>query len=314
VSEELYKKLRPDDFGGVYGQEEAVSVLKEKLSSNKFPSAVLLSGPSGTGKTTLARICRLKLGCGDMDYSEVNAASTRGIELAREISGSVKMRPLSGEKRVWVLDEGHHMTNDCQTALLKVFEDTPRHAHFFVCTTHPNKLIPTIRNRCTEVKLSAISAEKILSLVKSACKSEKLKVTQEVLEKIVECAQGSARKALVLLDSVASLSSEDEMLDALSRPDGESLAIEVARHLMSPRPDWKTLSSIITRLADKEDDPETIRRIILGYATSVMLKTQGKQGHYAYLVICAFEDNFYDSGRAGLVRACWEVMQERNQK
>ena len=99
---ELYKKHRPASFDNVIGQDEAVRSLSEFVKNNKIPHAILFTGPSGVGKTTLARILKDHLGCGDPDFQEINTADFRGIDTVREIRQRMGLAPMFGKSRVWL--------------------------------------------------------------------------------------------------------------------------------------------------------------------------------------------------------------------
>ena len=102
------------------GQTETVGALTGALNDGALPHAILLHGQRGTGKTSIARILRRALHCGDADYFEVNAASSRGIDTIRDIDSAAPLAPMFGRARLWVLDEFHMSTRDAMTATLKM--------------------------------------------------------------------------------------------------------------------------------------------------------------------------------------------------
>lgn len=305
MTQELYKRYRPKSFKDVIGQDGPVSILTEMGKSGKTPHTILFVGPSGCGKTTLARILRTKLGCGDADFSEINSANFRGIDMVREIQSRVGLSPMSGKCRVWLIDEVHQLTGAAQDAFLKLLEDTPAHVYFLLATTNPEKLTKTLRNRCTTISLELLDSVIMMGLITSVLIKERKGIPQEVAEAIVEAAEGSPRKALVFLDTVIDLPSEKDQLRAISNPDVERKGVDLARVLMKSYTSW---TSVSTLLRDLDEDPETIRWIVLGYARSVLVGSGKSQGR-AYAVIEAFRDNFYDSKKAGLAAACYEILQ-----
>lgn len=310
---ELYRKHRPRKLSDVLGQDGIVAALEGMLGRNAVPHALLFSGSSGCGKTSIARALCRRMGCETDgrkktgDFCEVNCAEARGIDTIREIqqrAGSAAM----GKCRVWLLDEAHRLTPDAQSGLLKTLEDTPAHVWFMLATTDPNKLLKTIHTRCTHFKVAPLPPKLIRKLLDDVAEKEGWEpLSDEVADKIIEVAEGSARKALVLLQQIADLEGDDAKLDAVSRSDTGRQAIEICRLLLGGRAKWNEVASILKEI---EDEPESVRRMVLGYANKVLLGG-GKQADRAYQVIVAFEQAFYDGGAAALTRACWEVLGQR---
>ncbi len=301
---ELYKKHRPKKFEELVGQFPAIKLLDKKMKSNNLPHTILLTGPSGCGKTTVARILKRMLKCSKADYREINTADHRGIEDVREINRRMRQAPIDGDCRIWLIDEAHKLTNDAQNALLKMLEDTPKHVYFILATTHPQKLIKTIRTRSTQIDLKSLSNKDLEKLLLLVSEQEKFDLPEDVCDKIVENSDGSARKALVLLDQVIELD-EEEMIDAIANALSEQQGFAVARALHNPKIRWLAMAKILREVETEE--PETIRWIVLGYARKVILSCSGLEAR-AYNIIDAFRDHFYDSKHAGLVAACYEVV------
>lgn len=302
---ELYKIYRPKKLKDVIGQESAVSSLSKMIEKDTIPHAILLTGPSGCGKTTLARILSKKVDCGKMDLIENNCADFKGIDTIREIRSAMVSSPISGKSRVWIIDECHKLTNDAQNAFLKLLEDTPSHVYFILCTTEPNRLIKTIRTRCTEISVKSLSDKEIEKLISSVCKKEKIKLSEEVIDKIVDVSEGSARKALVVLHQIRDIKSKEEQLNAISSSISENQGITIARLLFNTKTKWKEIADVLKTI--ENDDAESIRWLILGYAKSVLLNG-GNLSARAYQVIRVFQDNWYDCKSAGLIAGCYEII------
>ena len=302
---ELYKRYRPKTFKTVLGQPEAVRVLTDMVKHKRVPHALMLTGPSGTGKTTIARILKNELGCSKEDFVEVNCADFRGVEIAREIRQRMSLAPFNGSCRIWLADEFQQATKDCMSAFLKMLEDTPPHVYFILATTDPAKILKTIHTRCTEIKLSHLSPKLIEELIIKVASKEKLELADEVLARLVDVAEGSARKALVLLDQVSGLSDEEEQLNTIANSDSRRQGIEIARALLNPRTTWQEMAKILKGV---EEEPESLRHLILGYATNVLLGG-GKMVERALKMIDFFRDHFYESKRAGLVYSCYRVLE-----
>lgn len=303
---DLYKKHRPTRFKDLVGQPQVVAQMEEWLANKRVPNAVLLTGASGCGKTTAARILANKLGCTSRsDCQEINVAESRGIDMIRDVMERMTLSPMSGSggRRVWIMDEVARMTSDAQSAALKMLEDGPRHAFFFLCTTDPQKLLRTIITRCTELKFRALTESELAEVLDDVVTKEAAKVGAAVVQKIAEMADGSARKALVLLHQVMGLPAE-EQLDAVQRSDSKRQAIELARALMDPRTQW---SKVVELLKSLDEPPESLRHMILGYYQSVML-SGGVKANRAAELIAKFQFNTFDSGKPGLALMCYESL------
>ena len=305
MTQEFYKAHRPKTFDEVVGQRAAVSQLEKMVEGNRVPHTLIFSGPSGCGKTTLARIMATELNCGDFDFNEMNCADVRGIDAVRQIRSVMGLAPRGGDCRIWLVDEAHQLTNDAQNAFLKMLEDTPRHVYFFLCTTDSQKLLKTIRTRGTEIKVSAMPDDDVLAVLRNVVKASGVKISKEVAQRIVEQSEGSARKALVLMDQIANITDEEEQIAILSQKDIRSEAIMIARTLMRSGARWQEMATILKTC---NDDAEGIRRLVMSYAASVLMN--GKQDARAYKILVAFSEPFFNTGKPGLVASCYEVMCE----
>jgi len=305
---ELYRVHRPASFDELVGQDDVVDVLDSMIENNRVPRCILASGPSGTGKTTVFRILKSTLKCADLDFHEINAASQRGIEMVRDIQSHVGMSPSKlGGSRIWMIDEAHALTSDAQNALLKTLEDIPSHVYFFLASTDPQKIKSTIITRSTHLKFKSIDIRELIGIMNDVCKKECNKTLPETIgKKIAQLADGSARKALVLLHPIIDMDFSDEegVLELLEKQDVKRAAIEICRALINKRTTWSEMSDILKSV---DEEPEQIRWMVLGYMSSTALSGKPISSR-AVMIITEFMDNFYDSKKAGLIRACHAVV------
>jgi DNA polymerase III gamma/tau subunit len=297
---ELYKRYRPTKFSEVRGQPDAIRMLIEMGRKGKIPHCILLTGPSGTGKTTIARILKDKLHCVGEDWAESNLADVRGIDGMRAIADKLEYLPMQGECRIFYLDECGAATGEAQDCCLKMMEDTPEHVYFILATTAPENLIDTIKTRSTIIQLKALSAKDIAELVEDISQKEFFKLDIELRDKIVEVADGSARRALVLLNQAIVLPDLTSQLAVVTAGETSVEVIQLCRLIFNDRMTWKAVSTMLKTI---QDEPEKVRRSVLGYAASVLLNS-GKPR--AYDVILAFERNWYDGGKASMAASCYE--------
>ena len=298
MTEELYRKYRPQNFKDVLGQDDAIRMLTEMGRKGSIPHVLLLTGDSGTGKTTIARILKTKLKCGDADFCEMNAADDKGIDMARDLKQRSGLSPIQGPCRIWLIDECANLTAQAQECLLKLLEDTPKHVYYFLCTTDPQKLKKTIITRATEIRTKPLKPAMLKQLVLDVVGKEGKTIETDVADKIADIAEGSARKALVLLHQVIDLGSEDDKLEALQKADLKRVGIDIARALIKGAK-WPEVAKLLESV---DEDPETIRRIILGYATAVAIKKPNPVREITILE--AFLEPFFHTGKAGLCQSC----------
>jgi DNA polymerase III gamma/tau subunit len=302
---ELYRIYRPKKFKDVIGQDEAVALLQQQVSQNKIPHCVIFTGPTGVGKTTLAKILATKIGCMDQDRTELNAASSRGIDTIREISQRLHLAPL-GKSRVWILDECQQFTNDAQSALLTILENAPSHAYFFFCTTDAVKLKGTVKNRCTIVHLKPLTEEHITTILKSVAIQENTTLSDELIGKILQHGDGSARDALGLLQKALNFVVEEDRLKAVIREDAQAYAKDLANILVWGKEPWEKVVEVLKRL--HSESAEDVRRYILGCALK-KLYDGGNQAIQGYNLVCLFDGSPFPDGKAGhavLASRCWE--------
>jgi len=303
----LYSKYRPATFDEMVGNESAIASLQKAITKKNHSHAYMLSGPSGCGKTTVARIMAKNiLGASDICINEINSSSDRGIDTAREIIQQARYNPTDGNVTVFILDEAQKMVNTFMNAILKIVEEPPEFVYFFFCTTEPLKIITTIRNRCTEIKFKALGIEELSEVVNRVLKLEKIRLSNEVIESIAEKAEGSPRKSLVILQSVIGLETEKEQLEYLSSNttnDEDPEIIELARALLNEKNQWKDIARILKKLKEnnKLDEPETVRYIILGYMSAVLLN--GSMNKRAISAMEAFAEPTYNTGKNGIILA-----------
>ncbi len=304
MSKELYKKYRPKTFADVIGQDHVIKPLQKMIAKDELPHAILLTGPKGNGKTTVGRILRRELQCSNWDFVEKNCSSDRGIDLIRDIERKANLAPMQGKTRVWLFDEVHMLTGEASNAFLKILEEPPAHVYFILCTTDPQKLIATIRSRCTEFALKPLGTAPLRKIITQICKSEKIELDEEVIDKLLVQADNSARNALVLLDKIRHVDAKNQ-LDTLSEVSIETAAIQIARTLFNPTTRWPDMAKVLK--STELQEVEGMRYLILAYAKTILL-SGGKFADRAYQVIRVFEDNWYDGKAASLCACCYEII------
>ena len=195
------------------------------------------------------------------------------------------------------------MTGDAQNAFLKILEDTPSHVYFVLCTTDPQSLLPTIKGRCSQFQVQQLSEEDMEELLLKIAKEEgEPNLDGEVLTQIIQDSQGHPRNALQILQQVLITPRKKRLEVAKQAAVEQSESIALCRALMA-RKGWKTVSEILKGL--KGQDPEGIRRVVLGYASSVLLN---KDDAMAGAILECFEEPTYNIGFPGIVLASYRTV------
>jgi len=292
---ELYKKYRPTKPSEVVGQNDALNALFSLLKSGRVPHVLLFTGPSGCGKTTLARMMAAYLKCdvNSMDYTEINASSSRGIDTIREVESQVNFMPMSGGVRVWYFDEVQAWTAAAQDAALKLLEDPPEHVYIILATTDPKKLKDTIITRCTRIDCKPISVSTLEEHVKKIAGLEGIVLGDHVAARIASFSNNSARQALVHLHAISKLD-PGEQADQIFNPEVETTSFQIAQIIYRAKSEWREIAELLNGFKE-EGDVEMARRVILGYGKSILLKQASPR---AATVMEIFRSPYFDTGTA----------------
>lgn len=259
--ETYYLKYRPSTFDGL-DCTEARESLSKIFASNNIPHAFLLAGPKGIGKTSAARIIAKVFNCEhlqgvtpcdkceqclsitkgtNLDVIEMDAASHRGIDDVRTLRDAVKLAPTKAKKKIYIIDEAHMLTTEASNALLKTLEEPPEHVIFILATTNPEKLIDTIRSRTTFVTFRKATVTEIIESLKKVVEMEKIKISDESLNKIAVLAGGAFRDAIKILEQFASEGEGylekfkntelESFIDSLAKKDEKTAITEIEKNV-----------------------------------------------------------------------------------
>ena len=264
----LAHKYRPRTFSEMVGQEHVVQALTNALQSQRLHHAYLFTGTRGVGKTTVSRVLAKSLNCQGadgqggitaepcgvcqactdidagrfVDYTELDAASNRGVDEVQQLLEQAVYKPVQGRFKVFMIDEVHMLTNTAFNAMLKTLEEPPEYLKFVLATTDPQKVPVTVLSRCLQFNLRPMAPETVLEHLTRVLAQEQIAAEPQALRLIARSARGSMRDALSLTDQAIAygagqlqedavrqmLGSADRshvfrLIDALAQADGKTV-------------------------------------------------------------------------------------------
>ena len=289
----LYRKYRPAKFAEVVGQEHVTEPLSRAIDAGRINHAYLFSGPRGCGKTSSARILARSLNCelgptpepcgvcpscvslapggpGNIDVTELDAASHGGVDDTRELRDRAFFAPAESRYRVFIVDEAHMITTQGFNALLKIVEEPPEHLVFVFATTEPEKVLPTIRSRTHHYPFRLIPPGTLRKLLERICAEEGVTVAAAVYPLVIRAGGGSARDSLSVLDQlvagagpegvtyeravallgVTDVSLIDDVVDALAAGDRAAVFEAVDRLVEAGHDPRRFATDLLQRLRD----------------------------------------------------------------
>ena len=309
----LARKYRPRNFTEMVGQEHVVQALTNALVQQRLHHAYLFTGTRGVGKTTVSRILAKSLNCQGadgqggitaepcgfcqacrdidsgrfVDYTELDAASNRGVDEVQSLLEQAVYKPVQGRFKVFMIDEVHMLTNTAFNAMLKTLEEPPEYLKFVLATTDPQKVPVTVLSRCLQFNLRPMAPETVFEHLTKVLAQENLPAEPMALKLLARSARGSMRDALSLADQAIAfgngqlqeatvrlmLGSVDRshvmgLIDALARGDGAAVvAISEGLRLngLSAASAMEDMSMVLQRMAvlqavpsaaSESDDPD----------------------------------------------------------
>ena len=248
----LYREFRPSTFKGVIGQDHITRTLSNQVKNKAVTHAYLFTGTRGTGKTSCAKIFSMAINClspedgspcgrcdvckalslPNTDVMEIDAASNNRVDEIRDLREKVKYLPTIANKKVYIIDEVHMLTESAFNALLKTLEEPPEHVVFILATTEVHKLPATILSRCTRFDFRLLTTEELVNHLKNVFDKKGIICDDNSLYLIAGQGAGSVRDTLSIADSVAAFCENNITFDkclevlGLSSNDGISALVK----------------------------------------------------------------------------------------
>ena len=246
----LARKYRPKNFTEMVGQTHVVRALVNALTQQRLHHAYLFTGTRGVGKTTVSRILAKSLNCQGtdgqggitaepcgvcdacrdidagrfVDYTELDAASNRGVDEVQALLEQAVYKPVQGRFKVFMIDEVHMLTNTAFNAMLKTLEEPPDYLKFVLATTDPQKVPVTVLSRCLQFNLRPMPPSVLVEHLAHVLQAEGVQHDMPALRLMARAARGSMRDALSLTDQAmafgagqVALESVQQMLGSVDR-------------------------------------------------------------------------------------------------
>ncbi len=300
----LSRKYRPKPFTEMVGQKHVVQALTNALTTQRLHHAYLFTGTRGVGKTTVSRVLAKSLNCQGLDgtggitanpcgvcqactdidagrfvdYTELDAASNRGVDEVQSLLEQAVYKPVQGRFKVFMIDEVHMLTNTAFNAMLKTLEEPPEYLKFVLATTDPQKVPVTVLSRCLQFNLRPMAPETVLEHLGHVLGQENIASEPQALRLLARAARGSMRDALSLTDQAIAygggqlqeaavrqmLGSADRshvfrLIEALAHGDGKSVVetSEALRlHGLSASATLEDMSMVLQRMAVLQAVPD----------------------------------------------------------
>ena len=281
-------------FADITGQESTVKALSNAIATGRIMHAYLFCGPRGTGKTSSARIFAKSLNCIEgptvtpcgkcpgcldvinstpVDVIEIDAASNRSVEDARNILEKIQYAPLHGKYKIYIIDEVHMLTTEASNTLLKTLEEPPENVIFILATTESHKVLETIVSRCQRYDFKRITTSDIVKRLEFISKSENIKIEQEALLAIAKNSAGGMRDAVALLDQLSVLGQNEaitvnDVNEILGQISYDTI-FEIAESISSN--DTEKAINILNDIHDRGNEPSRVLMALIQYFRDMLI-------------------------------------------
>ena len=290
----LARRYRSQSFDEVVGQEAVARTLETAIESDRVGHAYLFCGTRGVGKTTMARLFAAEINTSDdlesgkdireavmrgedLDVIEIDGASNRGVQEARDLIANAGLAPTRCQYKIYIIDEVHMLTTESFNTLLKTMEEPPPHVKFILCTTEPNKVLHTIQSRCQRFDFKPIPSSRITDHLRDVLSKEGVEADDEVVSRVAELGNGSMRDALSVLERLLAAGSknlEASMMDQVLGLPSQQRVGEVIDAILNGEPS-EALASAASLLSEGTSLDQLMESLIGNLRSLLLVATCG---------------------------------------
>lgn len=291
----LWQKHRPT-LDEIKGNDKLIAKLRKMFAQEEHPHAFLITADPGMGKTSLARAVATELLDSKLIIENDNG-NDRGKEAMSALAADMTLRPMVGKTKVCILDEAHKLTPDAKSALLKPVEEAPSWTYYFFCTPDPEKLFQgkdgeALKTRLTVLKLKKPTDAEIGDILRDVMRKEGFSIKKSEGEAIIANCHGNPREAVKLLETVRF--GEIEQEEDKDKAQLGELCQALLKGWGTQGKGWPTIAAMLQQFKDDGVDPESIRRVVLGYMQKILLG--GTANVKALDILDQFATPTYDMG------------------
>lgn len=289
-NEDLHLTYRPASLDEVIGQDAIVKSIRGLIEDEGLPHSFLFHGPSGVGKTTMARIIAKEVGCSKNNIMEFDAASHSGVDAVRELTSGLRYAGIGNSpNKIYIIDECHSLSKQAWQVLLKPIEEPMGHVYFVLCTTELSKVPKTIQTRCHSYGFKDASYDNLIDLLESINDEEDFGIEDDLVQYIAKQSEGSYRQAIVNLSACRNATDKKEAAGILSTVADNKEVIDLCRLLIGGRSSFVEAVKIASSISkDGGVQPESVRIIVLNYMAAVLMKNPNKDAEGVLSIMDSF--------------------------